>query len=135
MNYNRRRPTNVTTELALQRNWEAAERTLCSWIQACLGIIAFGFGFDSISTALSQAFPQSNSTFNLLLGHIVGLVAIAIGILLLLLMMMVYQAQVKSLERKDYLKRSNRIVNLRIIVSSIMIYGTIALVAALLYIV
>lgn len=134
MNYNPRRPTNITTELARQRNLEAAERTLCSWIQSCLGIIGFGFGLDSISTALSQAFPQKNWRFNLLLGHIIGLLAIALGILLLVLMMVAYQASVKSLDQPDYLKHPSRIINLGIIVSSLIVYGTIALIAALFYI-
>lgn len=123
--------TNVTTQLAKERNREAAERTMASWIQNCIGIIGFGTGFDSILAALHQAFPGKSQTFDLNLVHIIGLAAIAIGIFLLVLMIIVYKQEVRSLEREDYLAESPRLFNLGVIVSSIILYGSIAFVAAL----
>lgn len=134
MSSNPQSSTSVTTELAKERNREAAERTMTSWIQNCLGIIGFGFGFDSIMTALHQASPKKSWEFDLLLTHIIGLGAIAIGILLLVLMIVAYRVEVRSLGREDYLERPSRLANLGILVSSIILYGTIAFVAALLLI-
>ncbi|BAU65508.1 hypothetical protein STA3757_28950 [Stanieria sp. NIES-3757] len=126
------RPTNVTTQLAKERTREAAERTMASWIQNCIGIIGFGAGFDSIVVALHQTFSERSPAFDLNLAHIIGLMAIAIGIFLLVLMRFVYQQEVRSLEREDYLERPTRLSNLGILVSSITLYGVIALVAVLL---
>ena len=131
MNSHPHRPTNITTELAKERNREAVERTMASWIQKCLGIIGFGIGFDSIFTALHQAFPEKNFVFNLLLTHIIGLSAIAIGILLLVLVIIAYQTEIRILARKDYLNRPSHLINSGILVSSIILYGLVAFVAAL----
>lgn len=126
------RPTNITTQLAKQRNREAAERTMASWIQNCIGIIGFGAGFDSIYAALYQAFPESNLTFDLNLARIIGLIAIAIGLFLLILVMFVYKQEIPSLEREDYLERPVRLTNLGVLVSAVTLYGLIAFVATLL---
>ncbi|MGV2827991.1 YidH family protein [Myxosarcina sp. GI1(2024)] len=125
------RPTNVTTQLAKERNREAAERTMASWIQNCIGIIGFGVGFDSILAALHQAFPDRSPAFDLNLARIIGLTAIAIGILLLVLMIFAYKQEVRSLEREDYLDRTPRLFILGTLVSSITLYGLVAFVAAL----
>jgi putative membrane protein len=58
------RTTNETTELTKMRNHLAADRTLTSWIQNSLGLIGFGAGFETISKAVGQSFPQSHSTIN-----------------------------------------------------------------------
>lgn len=126
-----RRSTSDTTELAKERNREAAERTLTSWIQNCLGIIGFGTGFDSILTALDQAFPEKSLGFSLNLAHVVGLVAIGSGLFLLVLIMIAYRAEVQSLERQDYFERPPHLLNLSILVSSVMLYGLIAFAAVL----
>ncbi|MGF1481817.1 MAG: YidH family protein [Cyanophyceae cyanobacterium] len=125
-----RRPTNVTTQLAKERNREAAERTLTSWIQNCLSIIGFGAGFESISAACAQAFPENDAGLEFL-ARTIGLTAIGLGILLLVLMVIAYRAEVRSLEREDYFERSPRLSNLGVLVSAITLYGLIAFVAAL----
>ena len=46
---------NTTTELARERNREAADRTLLAWIRTALSLIGFGFGigkfYDYMQTA------------------------------------------------------------------------------------
>jgi putative membrane protein len=125
------RVINNTNELAKERNRGAAERTLTSWIQSCLGIIGFGAGFDNILTALHQAFPEQSLVFSLKLTHIIGLTTIGSGIFLLVLSMIPYQAEIRSLEREDYFERPPHLLNLGILVSSIILYGLIAFVAVL----
>lgn len=126
------RPTNTTTELAKERNRQAAERTMASWIQNCIGIIAFGAGFDSILAALNQAFPNKSPGFDLYLARIIGLTAIGIGIFLLVLMIFIYKLQVGALEREDYLARPTRLFYLGILVSSVTLYGLIAFIGVFL---
>jgi len=125
------RPTNDTTELAMKRNREAAERTLTSWIQNCLGIIGFGAGFDGLLTALHQAFPDQNQAFSLDMARLIGLTAIGSGIFLLVLMIIAYRAEIQALERQDYCDRPPSILNTGILVGSITLYGLIAFVAVL----
>ncbi len=124
-------PTKDTTQIDKERNREAAERTMASWIQNCIGIIGFGAGFDSILTALHQAFPEQDRAFDLNLVHIIGLAAIAIGILLLVPIIIAYKQEIRYLEREDYLAELPRLSNLGVVLSSIILYGLIAFVAAL----
>ncbi len=89
---------NAANELAKERSREAAERTLTSWIQSCLTLIAFGFGFDRIVKALNHPSLQSQQTF--LWESIVPYVAmsaIALGVFLLLLAIAVHHSQMKAL--------------------------------------
>lgn len=131
MSFTPRRPTNDTTELAKERNREATERTLTSWIQNCLSIIGFGTGFDSILTAVHQSLPERSLAFDLQLTHMIGLTAIGMGIFLLILVIIIYRTEVQSLEREDYFDRPPHFLNLGILVSSITLYGLIAFVAVL----
>lgn len=131
MNSIPRRFTNDVTELAKARNRDAAERTLTSWIQNCLGLIGFGAGFNSILTALHQTFPEKGLTFSLTLAHTIGLIAIGLGIFLLILGMVAHRVEVRFLGQEDYVDRSPRLLNLGVLVSSVIFYGLIASVAVL----
>lgn len=128
MSFTPRRPTSDTTELAKERNREAAERTLTSWIQNCLALIGFGTAFDSIFDAVNHSFPQNSSAINKQLTHIIGLSTIGWGIFLLILVLVGYRAEIKSLERSDYLDRPPHFFNLSIIIGAVILYGLIALV-------
>ncbi|KEF43328.1 MAG: hypothetical protein ER33_00865 [Cyanobium sp. CACIAM 14] len=46
--------TNLTNELAKQRNRAAAERTLMAWIRTSLSLISFGFGLEKIIGAIER---------------------------------------------------------------------------------
>lgn len=94
--------TGTTNELAKERNREAAERTLTTWIQNCLSLIGFGVAFAQIFSAINRSFPQNNLLINIRLTHIIGLNAIAIGIFLLIIAVLTYLAQIKSLQNHNY---------------------------------
>jgi len=125
-----KKTTNFTNELAKERNRAAAERTLTSWIQNCLSLIAFGIAFDRIFNALNQVFPENSIVINVTWTHVMGLSAIALGIVLLVIAIFIYLIEVKSLEREDYLYRPIRLFNLmNIAVCSIIIFGLVSLIA------
>ncbi len=75
--------TNLTNELARQRNRDAAERTLMAWIRTALALISFGFGLDKIIAALDRATGGSGprpGVFAVALAFIVtGIVAMALA--------------------------------------------------------
>jgi putative membrane protein len=121
--------TNETTELAKTRNHLAADRTLASWMQNCLGLIGFGAGFQSISEAVSQSFPQNNPAINQNITDAIGLSAIGLGIFLLIPVLIPYHHHIKSLEQENSLNHSPRLFNLRLLTISITLYGFIALTA------
>ncbi|MFQ4145263.1 YidH family protein [Chlorogloeopsis sp. ULAP02] len=121
------KPSNTTTELAKQRNRAAAERTLTSWIQNCLSLIAFGIAFDRIFVALNQTFPKQNLQINTQLTHIIGLSAIAFGVFLLVLAILGYLINVKSLDKEDYLYRKySSFYPLKILIGSVIVFGLLA---------
>ncbi|WP_193195952.1 YidH family protein [Nostoc sp. MG11] len=122
--------TNLTNELAKERNRAAAERTLTSWIQNCLSLIGFGIAFDRIFSALHQAFPDNSTVINARWTHIIGLSVIALGIFLLIIAIFIYLVAVQSLKRNDYLYRPIRSYNLMTItVGSIILFGLVSLIA------
>jgi putative membrane protein len=47
--------SNITNELARERNREAAERTLMAWIRTALSLIGFGFGIGKLAAYLDTA--------------------------------------------------------------------------------
>ncbi len=121
--------TNITNELAKERNRAAAERTLTSWIQNCLSLIGFGIAFDRIFNALNESIPKHNPHIAMQLTHIIGLSAIAFGIFLLVLAMIGYIIKVKSLEQGEYSYKSTYIINLSVFVVSVILFGLITLIA------
>jgi len=50
-----RKTTNTNTELAKERNREAAERTLMAWIRTSISMIGFGLGFGAVGEYLSES--------------------------------------------------------------------------------
>jgi putative membrane protein len=93
--------TGATNELAKERNREAAERTLTSWIQNCVYLLGFGMAFDRIVSAVARTFRDPPSLLTRQLAHRVGLVAIALGISLLLFAVSGYLAEMKAIEQED----------------------------------
>lgn len=47
--------TNTSTELAKERNREAADRTLMAWIRTALSLIGFGFGIGKLNAYLEAS--------------------------------------------------------------------------------
>lgn len=132
MNAPVRRPTNDTTELAKERNREAAERTISSWIVSSLLLIGLGISIEEIYTAMNQVFPQNNLATNLQLTNLMSLGAIACGIILLIPITITHRMEIKALEEEHYLTRPVSFLNLLLIVGSVMLFGLITLVAVVL---
>ncbi len=128
-----RRPTNDTTQLAKERNRQAAERTVTSWIQNSLLLIGFGTALQEISAALKRSYPQQSAQVNLELTHTVSLSAIAAGILLLIPILLAHHSQMRALERENYLENLPSLLNLYlIVVGSVILFGLVALAAVVL---
>ncbi|MDH3688726.1 MAG: DUF202 domain-containing protein [Gammaproteobacteria bacterium] len=50
--------TSTATELARERNREAAERTLLAWIRTTISMIGFGIGFGAAGNYLAKSGPE-----------------------------------------------------------------------------
>ena len=92
---------NESTELAKERNREAADRTLMAWIRTSLSLIGFGFGIDAMvqtleRTALGDA---PNLAMN---ARVVGLSFIGVALFAVFVSMVQYRQELKMLEAGDY---------------------------------
>ncbi len=86
-----------STQLARERNSEAADRTLMAWIRTCLSLIGFGFGIavftnDLDHTALGEAPNLATSA------RLVGVSFITVAVVALLVAMAQYWQELKMLE-------------------------------------
>ncbi len=123
---NSQQPTNITNELAKQRNRGAAERTLLSWIQNCLTLIGFGIAFDRIFNAINQTFARNDTALNAKIAQSIGLGAIALGICLLILAIISYIKDVQSIAQPDYLYRPIHTSTV-FVITAIILFGLIAI--------
>lgn len=128
------RPTNEVTELAKERNRQAAERTLTAWIGSSLLLLEFGIVFEEIPLALQQSLPQNDVALNLRLSYLIGLGTIAAGIILLIPMAIAHTLTIQSLEQEKYLVKSGNPLYLLIVVSAVILLGLIALINLILVI-
>jgi putative membrane protein len=126
------RPTNDTTQLAKERNRQAAERTLTCWIGNSLLLMGFGISTQEIYSAMNQSFPQNSSEINFQFTDMISLGAIAFGIALLIPIAITHRLEIKSLEQDDYLVSHPRLFNLLIVVGSVILFGLVALAAVVL---
>ncbi len=97
---------NESTELAKERNREAADRTLMAWIRTSLSLIGFGFGIDAMvqtleKTALGEA---PNLAMN---ARVVGLSFIGVALFAVFVSMVQYRQELKMLEAGDYRYKPN----------------------------
>ena len=95
---------NLTNELAKQRNRDAAERTLMSWIRTCLSLISFGFGLDKIIAAIDRAATSGDVQAQR------GVQLVAAGFVLTGILAMVgatiqYRRELRRLHHNDYVYR------------------------------
>ncbi len=125
------RPTNDVTELARERNRQAAERTVTAWINASLLLIGFGIVIEEIPATLRRSLPQTNPAINLQISHLLGLGTIAVGIVLLIPVSVAHYQTIKLLEQADYVAHPAH-VQLAIAVGAVILFGLVALVNVLL---
>lgn len=96
-------PPNIQAELAKERNRGAAERTLMAWIRTSLALISFGFGIDSIVSAIRNVQPdQTVNPANW--SRILGLAFVALGL---------YALIVATLDHANELRRIQHHVEYR----------------------
>ena len=92
---------NVTNELAKQRNRLAAERTLTSWMQNCITLIAFGFSFDRLGAALQRSrFPHFIIASDAA-AMAVGLTLVGSGLVLLIAVTAAHSLTIAALDRGE----------------------------------
>ena len=90
-----------STELAKERNREAADRTLMAWIRTSLSLIGFGFGIDAVVQTLQKT--AIGSAPNLALNaRIFGLSFIAVALLAVIVAMAQYRLELRLLESGNY---------------------------------
>lgn len=101
-------PSQTITELAKQRNRQAAQRTLAAWIYNSIKLMGLGIALDRISLNLLKAFPKTSLEESHKFAHIIGLSLIAFAIVILIIALWQYRLEVQSLKRNDYLFLSER---------------------------
>jgi putative membrane protein len=119
------RPTNDVTELAKERNRQASERTMTSWINASLLLIGFGVAIEEIPVLFNPGLSSRDLINNINLAYMLGLGTIAFGILLLIPASISHYIEIRSLKRDSYLLKPIRL-NLLIDVSLVILFGLIA---------
>jgi putative membrane protein len=120
--------TNLTNELARERNREAAERTLMAWVRTALSLIGFGFGIGKIddyleATGLHTRFNIPHSSL------IFGASFIVLGVLGLLAAIIQHARVRKRLSQPDFVYDAMRPIAMSVAAVLILvgIFGLIAI--------
>jgi putative membrane protein len=122
--------TNTATELAKERNREAADRTLNSWIRTALSLIGFGFGISKIHDSLEAMGihrPQDPIRSTLLVGGSF----ILVGMLALLAAIIQHGRILKRLDHPDFAYIAMRPISVTVAVSLLLI-GALSFIGILL---
>lgn len=122
-------PPNIQAELAKERNRAAAERTLMAWVRTCLALISFGFGIESIVTAIRDL--QIDETINpVRFSRILGLAFVALGTYAMIMAVIQHQQELRRLQRNEsyiYKSRPSLGVIVAITLGCIGIYAFIGI--------
>lgn len=106
MNQPPSKPPNIQAELAKERNRAAAERTLMAWIRTSLSLIGFGFGIDSIVSAI-VTLTEVQDLNRVRLSRFLGLSFIALGVYALISAAIEHHQQLRQIQRQsDYLYKA-----------------------------
>lgn len=115
------KPLNIQAELARERNRAAAERTLMAWIRTSLSLISFGFGIDSIVSAI-RSFKAAEAINPVRFSRIFGLAFIALGIYAMIVAALEHRRELWHIQRNaDYFYTPRRSLGLTVALSLISI--------------
>jgi putative membrane protein len=122
-------PPNIQAELAKERNRAAAERTLMAWVRTCLALISFGFGIESIVTAIRDL--QIDNPINpIRFSRILGLAFVALGTYAMIVAVIQHQQELRRLQQNEiyiYKPRHSLGVTVAIALGCIGIYAFIGI--------
>lgn len=121
---------NIQAELAKERNRAAAERTLMAWIRTSLSLISFGFGIDSIVSAI-HSFQAAEALNPVRLSRILGLAFIALGTYAMISAAIEHRKELLHIQHdSEYLYTSRRSLGL-VVASTLICIGVFAFVGIL----
>lgn len=115
------RPINIQAELAKERNRAAAERTLMAWIRTSLSLISFGFGIDTIVTAI-RSLQVVNDLNPVRFSRVLGLAFIALGTYALIMAAIEHRQELQRIQRQvDYIYMPRRSLGLTVAILLVLI--------------
>ena len=94
-------PTSLASELARERNREAADRTLLAWIRTSLALISFGFGIERLGQAAIEL-DGKLAGFSAIRTRIGGAVLVTLGIAATLAGMWEHRRMLQAIVSNEY---------------------------------
>ena len=118
----------LTTELARERNREAADRTLLAWIRTSLAMVSLGFGIERFGQAAAGLDHAAYSPFKT---RSFGAALVTLGIVATVAGMWEHRLVLRSILEPDY-RYSERPAIARWLGAGVILVGAAALAAMLL---
>ena len=106
---------NPQAELAKERNRAAAERTLMAWIRTCLSLISFGFGIETVVSAILSFQEVAERVNPMRLSRSLGLAFVALGTYAMIAALIEHRNELQHIQRRgDYLYTPRRSLGLTV---------------------